>query len=102
MGRHRNDSSTSLQVMVALKDLAAEGKTVVVAIHQPRSSIFTLFDDLVLLSDGAAVYSGPASEAVGYFKEQGFTCPPNYNPAEFLADLISVDNSTHEAEAESQ
>ena len=41
--------------MVALKDLAAEGKTVIVAIHQPRSSIFALFDDLILLSDGAQV-----------------------------------------------
>ena len=90
------------QVMVTLKDLAAEGKTVVVTIHQPRSSIFALFDDLVLLAEGALVYGGPAAEAVGYFRDQGFQCPPNYNPAEFLADLISLDHSSSEAEAHSQ
>ena len=88
--------------MVTLKDLAAEGKTVVVTIHQPRSSIFGLFDDLVLLSEGGLVYGGPAAEAVGYVRDQGFQCPPNYNPAEFLADLISVDHSSPEGEAHSQ
>ena len=91
-----------LQVMLTLKELAAEGKTVVVAIHQPRSSIFALFDDLVLLSEGGQVYNGPAGDAVAHFAEQGFSCPPNYNPAEFLADLISVDHSTPEAEKHSQ
>ena len=92
----------AVQVMLTLKDLAAEGKTVVVTIHQPRSSIFALFDDLVLLAEGALVYGGPAVEAVGHFRDQGFQCPPNYNPAEFLADLISVDHSSPEAEAHSQ
>lgn len=91
-----------LQVMLALKDLAAEGKTVVVAIHQPRSSIFAVFDDLILLSDGAQVFNGPAADAVEHFKDQGFTCPPNYNPAEFLADLISIDHGSTEKESESQ
>ena len=83
--------------MKGLKDLAGEGKTVVVAIHQPRSSIFALFDDLILLSEGGLVYSGPASQAVSHFEKEGHECPPNYNPAEFLADLISVDQSTSEA-----
>ena len=39
-----------LQVMQTLKDLASEGKTVVCSIHQPRSSIFEMFDDLLLAS----------------------------------------------------
>ena len=50
--------------MSTLKDLAAEGKTVVVAIHQPRSSIFAKFSDLILLSEGGVVYNGPADKAV--------------------------------------
>ena len=54
------------------------------------------------LSAGGLVYSGPASEAVAYFERQGFTCPPNYNPAEFLADLISVDQSSPEARKETR
>lgn len=39
--------------MKRLHSLAREGgHTVVVSIHQPRSSIFGLFDDIVLLSEG--------------------------------------------------
>lgn len=88
--------------MRGLKDLAKEGKTVVVAIHQPRSSIYAMFDDLILVSEGGLIYSGEASKAVSYFEEQGHPCPPNYNPAEYLADLISVDQSTPEANKESK
>ena len=38
--------------METLKALAAEGHTVVCSLHQPRSSIFALLDDLILLSNG--------------------------------------------------
>jgi hypothetical protein len=65
---------------------------------QPRSSIFELFDDLLLLSEGRAVYSGHASGAIDYFAARGHPCPERYNPAEFLADLISVDTSSPDAE----
>ncbi|CAM9951994.1 unnamed protein product, partial [Laminaria digitata] len=41
-----------VQVMTTVRDLCNEGHTVLVAIHQPRSSIYALFDDLLLLSDG--------------------------------------------------
>ena len=33
---------------------------------------------------------------------QGFRMPENYNPAEYIADLISTDTSSHEAEAASR
>lgn len=46
------------QVMSTLKQLAQEGHTVVCSIHQPRSSIYAMFDDLVLLAEGSLVYSG--------------------------------------------
>ena len=87
------------QVMATLRDLARDGRTVVASIHQPRSSIFAMFDDLVLLSEGAALYAGPADGALEFFAEQGHACPEHYNPAEFLADLISVDPTSAEAEA---
>ena len=90
------------QVVEALKTLADAGHTVVAAIHQPRSRIFELFDDLILLSRGRRVYGGAASDAVGHFAELGHECPQHYNPAEFLADLISTEQSTDEAAAESE
>lgn len=56
------------QVMQTLKDLANEGKTVVCSIHQPRSSIFSMFDDLLLLSEGEVIYSGPAKGIISHFE----------------------------------
>ncbi|KAK9823842.1 hypothetical protein WJX72_005871 [[Myrmecia] bisecta] len=93
------DAFQAEQVMQTLKDLAADGHTVVASIHQPRSSIFAMFDDLVLLSEGGLVYSGPAADALDYFASLGHKCPSHYNPAEFLADLISIDYSSPESEA---
>jgi hypothetical protein len=43
----------------------------VCSIHQPRGSIFNMFDDLVLLADGQLVYQGAAQGALKFFEEQG-------------------------------
>ena len=40
------DSFQALSVMTAMKNLAASGRTVVASIHQPRSSIYNMFDQL--------------------------------------------------------
>ncbi len=74
----------------------------VTSIHQPRSSIFAMFDDLILLSEGRLLYNGPAQDALSHFEQHGHKCPEHYNPAEFLADLISVDQSTTEAQHRSR
>ena len=55
------------QVVATLKDLAGAGHTVVASIHQPRSSIYAMFDDLLLLSEGRTCYWGPAEGALPYF-----------------------------------
>lgn len=54
--------------MATLKALADSNHTVICTIHQPRGSIFNMFDDLMLLSAGRLVYSGPAADAVSFFK----------------------------------
>lgn len=48
---------------------------------QPRSAIFSMFDSLVVLSEGRSMYSGDASHALSYFSSLGFSCPPHSNPA---------------------
>ena len=69
------DSFQAQNVMGALRDLAHNGRTVVCTIHQPRSSIFAMFDQLMLLTDGRLVYIGDAHAAVGYFETLHFRCP---------------------------
>ncbi|KAG6405558.1 hypothetical protein SASPL_133148 [Salvia splendens] len=109
------------KVMETLRQLAQDGHTVICSIHQPRGSVYAKFDDIVLLTEGSLVYAGPArDEALAYFSKFGFVvckvacngylissqlnpclidrfiCPEHVNPAEFLADLISVDYSSAE------
>ena len=41
------------------------------SIHQPRYSIYSLFDRLIILNKGSAVYRGMAKSAVQYFYDIG-------------------------------
>ena len=44
-----------------------KNRIVIMSIHQPRYSIFKLFDSLTLLSVGNMVYHGNAHKALEYF-----------------------------------
>ena len=46
-------------------------RIIIVSIHQPRYSIFKLFDTLTLLSVGNLVYHGPSRRTLEYFEEIG-------------------------------
>lgn len=54
--------------------LSLRGRTIIFSIHQPRYSIFKHFDQLMLLSEGKTIYHGPAKEALGYFRDIGWSC----------------------------
>ncbi|KAI9869134.1 MAG: hypothetical protein M1813_002958 [Trichoglossum hirsutum] len=92
------DAYSAFQIVQTLKRLAETGRTVIISIHAPRSEIWRLFDRVVLLSRGAALYSGPADAAASHFQKCGYALPPFVNPAEFLIDLAAIDNRSEEAE----
>ncbi|KAK6122329.1 hypothetical protein DH2020_043949 [Rehmannia glutinosa] len=97
------DAFQAEKVMETLRQLAQDGHTVICSIHQPRGSVYAKFDDIVLLTEGSLVYAGPArDESLAYFSKFGYICPDHENPAEFLADLISVDYSSTESVNASQ
>ncbi|KAK9828718.1 hypothetical protein WJX72_001697 [[Myrmecia] bisecta] len=96
------DAFQAQNVMEALWSLAHAGRTVISTIHQPRSSIYSMFDLLYMLSEGKTMYFGPAAEATAYFARWGFVCPPQYNPADFFMDFVSMDYRTPEAETDSR
>ena len=63
---------------------------IVTVIHQPRYSIFTMFDDVLLLgAGGRTMFQGPSRAALPYFEMLGFHLPANENPADFCLDVIS-------------
>lgn len=93
------DAFNALNVMLSLRQLASNGRTIVSTIHQPRSTIFALFDQLCLLSEGRIMYFGPARDAVSYFAALNFHNPANFNPADFFLDLLSIDPRSAQREA---
>ena len=77
------DAFTAHKVVEILADLASNGKTVVLSIHQPRYTVFKLFDSLILMAEGEMVY------------QVRFTLPPppkktnfTYPPTHRLQHLI--------------
>uniref|UniRef100_A0A671WF81 Broad substrate specificity ATP-binding cassette transporter ABCG2 n=1 Tax=Sparus aurata TaxID=8175 RepID=A0A671WF81_SPAAU len=65
------DASTANSVLLLLKRMAGHGRTIILSIHQPRYSIYRLFDTLTLLVNGKMVYHGPAPNALDYFANIG-------------------------------
>ena len=96
------DSFQALNVMKLFRELADDGNTIITAIHQPRASIYNMFDDITLLSEGSVMYSGSKQDLLPYFKALGYPCPAQTNPAEYYIDIISIDYSTLETEKESR
>ncbi|XP_034021031.1 broad substrate specificity ATP-binding cassette transporter ABCG2-like isoform X2 [Thalassophryne amazonica] len=88
------DASTANSVLLLLKRMAKHGRTIILSIHQPRYSIFRLFDRLTLLVNGKQVYHGPAQSALEYFSDIGYVCEPHNNPADFFLDVINGDLTT--------
>lgn len=96
------DAFQAMNVMESLWTLSAGGRTIITTIHQPRSSIFKMFDILLLLSEGNTMYYGPAKDAVHFFSDAQFKCPVNFNPADFFLDVVSMDFRSKEAEDSSR
>ncbi|KAI9178822.1 hypothetical protein H9P43_005484 [Blastocladiella emersonii ATCC 22665] len=85
------DSSNTRKLLETLAELAhKQNKTIVCTIHQPRSDVYALFDQVLLLARGNVLYHGPARAAAAYFARLGFPCPAQYNVADHLLD-VAVD-----------
>lgn len=83
------DAKTALNILATIEKLAKSGRSVVLTIHQPRSDIFHIFDKLLLMARGKIAYFGKATEGTRFFSKLGYTCPNEYNPADFIIDLVA-------------
>jgi ATP-binding cassette subfamily G (WHITE) protein 2 len=63
--------------------------TIVFSIHQPRYSIFELFDTVLLMSHGRIVYLGSSINMLSYFNQEGLPCKEHDNPADFVLDILT-------------
>jgi len=79
--------------MQTLKDLANMGHAIAVVIHQPRTEIFKMLDNLLLLSKGKVVYNGKACHARAYLEscDSVQKLPPETGIADWIMDVIKND-----------
>lgn len=97
------DSVASFEVMNYIKDIARRHRLIVIAsIHQPSTTTYELFDQLILLSEGKTCYAGPRADVAAYFAAIAAPIPHHTNPAEFLLDLVNVDFTRHGADMRQQ
>ena len=85
------DATSALDVLRLLRDLANNGKTIIMTIHQPRFEVYEMMDSLVLLASGGNLaYYGPTSKrSIRYFeKNSGRTKREQVNPADFALDAL--------------
>ncbi|GAX77236.1 hypothetical protein CEUSTIGMA_g4682.t1 [Chlamydomonas eustigma] len=84
------DAAVSHDIISTLKEITQTGLMCLMVVHQPRFSIFEMFDSVLLLGvGGKTVYMGPADKAMVYFQFLGFEPPLHENPADFFLDTIS-------------
>lgn len=70
--------------------------TIIFSIHQPRYSIFKLFDKILFLCNGRNIYLGCQNDVLPYFNSLGYQCEEHDNPADFVLDILiqSTNNNT--------
>ncbi|KAI8539243.1 hypothetical protein RHMOL_Rhmol09G0166700 [Rhododendron molle] len=84
------DSTTAQRMMATLRGLARGGRTLITTIHQPSSTLYRMFDKVLVLSEGYLIYSGRADGVMEYFGSLGYVPGFNFvNPADFLLDLAN-------------
>ena len=85
------DSASASVVLSALKELTKLGITVIAVIHQPKYSIFEMFDQLLLLGTGGeTVFCGPVTCVKDYFDFLHFKMyEANANLADFIIDVCA-------------
>ncbi|XP_026668551.1 ABC transporter G family member 3-like [Ceratina calcarata] len=86
------DSHSANCLVSQLRCFAKRGRTVLCTIHQPSSAVFSFFDRIILIAEGRVVFSGRIDQAVQFFASQGYACPRNYNPADFLIATVAKKN----------
>lgn len=84
------DSFSAQNLVSTLQLLAKRGTAVICTIHQPSSQLFSMFDQVLLLADGRVAYAGKPNDALIFFEQHGYSCPSNYNPAEFLIGVLAT------------
>lgn len=76
-------------MILLLKQLAQQGRTVICTIHQPSAKLFEKFDLVYILAYGKCLYQGHSSKLVPFLNSVNLPCPMFHNPADYAIELAS-------------
>ncbi|CAK1600723.1 unnamed protein product [Parnassius mnemosyne] len=82
------DIVSTRQIVVLLRLLSRQGRTIICTAHQPSASLFALFDNAYIVSNGSCCYQGSTALLVPFLAEIGYVCPTTHNPADFVIEAI--------------
>lgn len=86
------DASTSYSIVKLLKYLVSDCSypmSIVMSIHQPSARLFSVFDQVYLMSDGCCLYEGSCNldEINQHLHKFQLECPKFHNIADYLIEL---------------
>ncbi|CAD5212259.1 unnamed protein product [Bursaphelenchus okinawaensis] len=84
------DAFMAKQVIISLRKMADEGRTIVITIHQPSSQIFEMFHKVCFMGMGKVIYLGPATKVTKFFAKVGYPMADYTNPAEHAIKSLAV------------
>ncbi len=84
------DTSTTFDITDALRAWTRVLNGVLVAaMLQPTPEVYNLFDDILLLREGAVVYHGPRDRLVPYLTSLGYVIPDDMDMADYIIELLT-------------
>ena len=84
------DAASAQAVVNLLRTFADEGMTVLATLHQPRTSIMSKFDTVMVMAKGRAVYYGKVDDYTRYLTENlQIEIPVHDSPYDLLLDVMN-------------
>lgn len=88
------DAAVTYDIAFSIVQFAKAAKTTrVVSLLQPGPETFSLFDEVIVLSEGKVIYAGPIDDVVEYFASLGYIQPEQMDVADFLQSIPTPDGA---------
>ena len=94
------DSVNAEDVVTCMKDLASQGKIIISTIHQPSVDMLKMFDKLLIMHEGRAVYHGSYAAIQGFYQNHGVSIPNYVNQVEYILTCLNMNESNCKVLAE--
>lgn len=88
------DAAVTYDIAFSIVQFAKAAKTTrIVSLLQPGPETFSLFDEVIVLSEGCVIYAGPIDDVVEYFEGLGYIQPERMDVADYLQSIPTVDGN---------